>query len=812
MNTIIVKTNDATQTIAQVQVVTKDGKPTIIKAIDKVNYEFHDTAIDRAPNHIITKRKGKDLHVSFEEEGEESDLIIEGFYDSPDSALLGIAEDGEYYYYIPDTGETYDYVTQLEEGAIEGQALGGQSYVAAAVPWWIPAAAGLGLVGLVASSSNDKNPIAPPPNQGPVAVDDSVTTESGTPVTKNIIGNDTDANGDPLTVKDFTVNGTIYQPGVTATIPNVGTITVTKAGELTFTPETGYAGPVPNVDYTVTDGKGGEDTGTVTFNAPPQAQDDTAVVAVGATIAATEEQGVLKDYSGNGITSQADTDPNGDNLTITGISTGAEAGTVGTALKGTYGELTINADGSYSYKANSDSAALGQKTSVVDTFTYTVGDGRNGFDTAQLSITVNATNDTLNGQSTLSMLNASQLGLNGEFYGYNDSVGTGVSGYFQHTDDNSVGNLDQNSDVVTIVNGRNGSNIAGTNIAAKEDVPDARFTATKINYAFQGTLGNNVSAAPGAKPITVNNNYGLASFLNATWAAHRVGTSEDHNDHKSIVVENGMGKTSDAAIRITGLMYLEEGLYDFRVKSDDGFRLMLDNQNVIEFNGTRAAAFTTKNNVYIKGGFVPVELLYYEQGGQGVLDFQYKKSSDQAYQVLDLTQTALLKDNTYNDLQDVAKDASGAWNIRLGDVLDGYGGDDTIIGSDGKDYIMGGAGNDTLTGGTGADKFIYSTKLNNGNDVITDFTVGTDKITLSDVLSAHEIDPATQTWTRITVTNGNVNNMPAGVSNMSWDNTNKVLSFGTQVDGNTVQNTIKFEGLTESYQDYVTFLQANAVL
>ena len=180
--------------------------------------------------------------------------------------------------------------------------------------------------------------------------------------------------------------------------------------------------------------------------------------------------------------------------------------------------------------------------------------------------------------------------------------------------------------------------------------------------------------------------------------------------------------------------------------------------------------------------------------------------------MLDLTQTALLKDNTYNDLQDVAKDASGAWNIRLGDVLDGYGGDDTIIGSDGKDYIMGGAGNDTLTGGTGADKFIYSTKLNNGNDVIKDFTVGKDKITLSDVLSAHEIDPATQTWTRITVTNGNVNNMPAGVSNMSWDNTNKVLSFGTQVDGNTVQNTIKFEGLTESYQDYVTFLQANAVL
>ena len=158
MNTIIVKTNDATQTIDQVQVVTKDGKPTIIKAVDKVNYEFHDTAIGRAPNHIITKRIKNDLHVSFEEEGQESDLIIEGFYDNADSALLGVAEDGDYYYYIPDTGETYDYVTQLEVGDVEGQALGGTQYVAAAIPWWIPAAAGLGLVGIVASSnSSSKN-------------------------------------------------------------------------------------------------------------------------------------------------------------------------------------------------------------------------------------------------------------------------------------------------------------------------------------------------------------------------------------------------------------------------------------------------------------------------------------------------------------------------------------------------------------------------------------------------------------------------------------------------------------------------------
>ncbi|MEL0620464.1 Calx-beta domain-containing protein, partial [Psychrobacter proteolyticus] len=163
MNTIMVKTNNATQTVAEVAVVTKDGKPTIIQAMEKVNYEFHDMVIGRAPNHIITKRIKNDLHVSFEENGKDSDLIIEGFYDSADSALVGIAEDGDYYYYIPDTGETYDYVTQLEVGDVEGQALGGEEYVAAAIPWWVPVAAGLGLAGLIAGISSGDSDDRPEP-------------------------------------------------------------------------------------------------------------------------------------------------------------------------------------------------------------------------------------------------------------------------------------------------------------------------------------------------------------------------------------------------------------------------------------------------------------------------------------------------------------------------------------------------------------------------------------------------------------------------------------------------------------------------
>ena len=134
MQQIIVKVNDASQVASQAQVVTKDGQPTVIKANGNANYEFVKENTGRAPDHIVTKRVGKDLHVSFEEEGQDSDLIVEDFYNYNDSALIGQAENGQYYYYIPDTGEVVDYVTQLTAGSIEGQALGGNSLVS---PWWI---------------------------------------------------------------------------------------------------------------------------------------------------------------------------------------------------------------------------------------------------------------------------------------------------------------------------------------------------------------------------------------------------------------------------------------------------------------------------------------------------------------------------------------------------------------------------------------------------------------------------------------------------------------------------------------------------
>ena len=70
---------------------------------------------------------------------------------------------------------------------------------------------------------------------------------------------------------------------------------------------------------------------------------------------------VSGEHSGDVIntssTANYDTDPDSDTLTVTAIRVGSSegsgtAGSVGSALDGTYGQLTIAANGSYTYVAN----------------------------------------------------------------------------------------------------------------------------------------------------------------------------------------------------------------------------------------------------------------------------------------------------------------------------------------------------------------------------------------------------------------------------------------------------------------------------
>ena len=189
--------------------------------------------------------------------------------------------------------------------------------------------------------------INPAPNRPPVAVDDSATTNVDVPVTVSVLTNDTDPDGDTLTV---TAVGSATNGSV-----------VLVAGQPKFTPNAGFIG-TGTFEYTISDGRGGTDVGLVTVtitaapNRPPVAVNDTATTTAGTPVTIN----VLVN----------DSDPDNDPLTVTNVT------------QGTNGTVVI-VGGQPKYTPNPGFTG-------TDTFTYTISDGRGGTATATVTVTVNA--------------------------------------------------------------------------------------------------------------------------------------------------------------------------------------------------------------------------------------------------------------------------------------------------------------------------------------------------------------------------------------------------------------------------------------
>jgi VCBS repeat-containing protein len=102
----------------------------------------------------------------------------------------------------------------------------------------------------------------------------------------------------------------------------------------------------------------------------------------------------LPSTAGNVITGGlgADVDPDGDSLAVVGFAAGNQsgqvAGHVGEAVNGTFGIVTMQADGNWTYALKADAPHVDTGTSAHDVFNYTVSDGHGGFATAHLDILV----------------------------------------------------------------------------------------------------------------------------------------------------------------------------------------------------------------------------------------------------------------------------------------------------------------------------------------------------------------------------------------------------------------------------------------
>ncbi|WP_371813185.1 Ig-like domain-containing protein, partial [Tatumella sp. JGM118] len=198
-----------------------------------------------------------------------------------------------------------------------------------------------------------------PINTPPVAADDTATAQENIPVSGNVLTNDTDKDGDTLTVTQFTVDGQTVAAGQTATISGVGTLTIGSDGAYTFTPVSGYTGAVPSASYTITDGQA-TSSATLSFspiNTPPVASNDTATAQENTPV------------SGNVLSN--DTDKDGDTLTVTQFTVDGQTVAAGqTATISGVGTLTIGSDGAYTF------TPVSGYTGAVPSASYTITDGQ----------------------------------------------------------------------------------------------------------------------------------------------------------------------------------------------------------------------------------------------------------------------------------------------------------------------------------------------------------------------------------------------------------------------------------------------------
>ena len=173
-----------------------------------------------------------------------------------------------------------------------------------------------------------------PVNDAPIAADDAFTTVEDAPVSGNVVSNDADIDGDPLTAA--LLGG-----------PSHGALDFTANGSFTYTPAANFSG-ADSFTYQISDGKANSGVATVNLAVAPV---NDAPVAADDALTTAEDMPV----SGNVVSNDADVD--GDALTA--------------ALQ-----------------------YLNPGQVVTYSFDYTILDGSGGTDIATVSLTVAGRADT----------------------------------------------------------------------------------------------------------------------------------------------------------------------------------------------------------------------------------------------------------------------------------------------------------------------------------------------------------------------------------------------------------------------------------
>ncbi len=182
-------------------------------------------------------------------------------------------------------------------------------------------------------------------NSAPIANNDSVETKYETKVAIDVLKNDSDEDGDALTIKS-------------ATNPKYGSVTI-KDNKIIYTPQKGFSGD-DSFNYTISDSNGKEDSAVVKVKVDKKT--DNAPIAKDDEVSTEYETAVIIDVLKN------DSDEDGDALTIK------------TVFAASNGKTEIQ-NGKIKYTPN-------RGFSGKDEFEYSISDGNGSDAKAKVIVTV----------------------------------------------------------------------------------------------------------------------------------------------------------------------------------------------------------------------------------------------------------------------------------------------------------------------------------------------------------------------------------------------------------------------------------------
>ena len=502
-------------------------------------------------------------------------------------------------------------------------------------------------------------------NRVPVAGNDTATTDADTSVTIAVRGNDSDADGDSLTVSGITqgTHGSVVVDAVT--------------GNPVYTPNANFTGS-DSFTYTIGDGRGGSATASVSVtvaaapsgNQPPVSVSDAIVVAEGAvaTVLASGATSVLAN----------DTDPDGNPLVavlVTGPANGA---------------LTLSGNGTFTYIHN------GSET-VSDSFAYRASDGLALGNIVTVSITVTPVNDAPVAVADQWMVATDiprSIGFATLLANDTDADGDSLTITLAHSPINGSLASQAGGVLFTPAAGYEGP------ASFLYDVSDGRG-GTSI-----GTVNLSVGAASASSVVV------LKSLLAI---AHGTGGTSFRFPITAKLVDTDGSET--LSIRISGLptnlsfnagTNLGGGVWQFT--EADLPNLILNLPGSYTTNATNltvqvtatevSGGFTasTSTVVTLKASYTTVDITTTHSGS-------YTGSSANEY----ITGGNGANTISANNGNNIVFGGAGDDNLSAGagsDVLMGGSGDDTLNAGSGTDLLAGGPGNDLMSGGDAGENFV----------------------------------------------------------------------------------------------------------